>query len=229
MTGDERYGYLPVGKSTALPEPCQEFGQGSLGTRLGCHRGTETQRWKEGSQRRFFSPSPLLSISLSFHLCVSVAELRIVVFGGSFAELDRLLAAFAGAGFARGDIANVAKIIEVVQFAIAPGLKFDDFDEVCGGEDSGGDLEVALAEAFVHPDGGGGVDRQERIEFAFRRLQSVDVSARFAVGSDLIEFFQFFSETYYLAAQRHSLRFAGRFCPVLSRRREWEHAGRQQR
>lgn len=27
---DEVYGYLPVGKSTALPEPCQEFGQGSL-------------------------------------------------------------------------------------------------------------------------------------------------------------------------------------------------------
>src|SRR6266508_2849316 len=229
MTGDERYGYLPVGKSTALPEPCQEFGQGSLGTRLGCHRDTEMERGI--AETLFLSISATLHLSVfpSLCLCASVAELRIVVFGGSFAELDRLLAAFAGAGFVRGDIANVAKIIEVVQFAIAPGLKFDDFDEVCGGEDSGGDLEVALAEAFVHPDGGGGVDRQERIEFAFRRLQSVDVSARFAVGSDLIEFFQFFSETYYLAAQRHSLRFAGRFCPVLSRRREWEHAGRQQR
>jgi hypothetical protein len=72
ISGDERYGYLPVGKSTALSEPCQEFGQGSLGARLGCHRGTETQRWKEGPQRRFFSPSPLPSTSLSFYLCVSV-------------------------------------------------------------------------------------------------------------------------------------------------------------
>src|SRR6266508_6519578 len=85
------------------------------------------------------SPAPSLSRSLALPLSRSLA-LRVVVFGRSFAELDRLLAAFAGAGFVRGDIANVAKIIEVVQFAVAPGLKFDDFDEVCGGEDSGGDL-----------------------------------------------------------------------------------------
>src|SRR6266540_6690053 len=193
-------------------------------------RSREGARERGSERKKEYSKSPALPLSRSLSLPLSRSlALRVVVFGRSFAELDRFLAAFAGAGFVRGDIANVAKIIEVVQFAIAPGLKFDDFDEVCGGEDSGGDLEVALAEAFVHPDGGGGVDRQERIEFAFRRLRSVDVSARFAVGSDLIEFFQFFSETYYLAAQRHSLRFAGRFCPVLSRRREWEHAGRQQR
>src|SRR6266508_57126 len=85
------------------------------------------------------SPAPSLSRSLALPLSRSLA-LRVVVFGRSFAELDRLLAAFAGAGCVRGDIATVAKIIEVVQFAVAPGLKFDDFDEVCGGEDSGGDL-----------------------------------------------------------------------------------------
>src|SRR5215468_10778917 len=185
---------------------------------------------RDGEMERQSSDSSLrLHVSLSLCLSVSVAQLRVVVFGGSFAELDRFLAAFAGAGFVRGDIANVAKIIEVVQFAVAPGLKSDDFDEVCGGEDSGGDLQVALAEAFVHPDGGGGVYRQERIEFAFRRLQRVDVSSRITIGSDLIEFFQFFSETYHLSAERHSLRFAGRFCPVLSRRREWDRAGRKQR
>src|SRR5215510_12491449 len=178
---------------------------------------------------RGFSLSPPLLVPLSPCPSVPVAQLRVVVFGGRFAELDRFLAAFAGAGFVRGDIANVAKIIEVVQFAVAPGLKFDDFDEVYAGEDSGGDLQVALAEAFVHPDGGGGVYRQERIEFAFGRLQRVDVTARIAVGSDLIEFFQFFSETYHFSAQRHSFRFAGRFRPVLSRRRVWERAGGQQR
>jgi hypothetical protein len=143
MTGDERYGYLPVGKSTALPEPCQEFGQGSLGAGLGCHRVTETQRGERGTAETLFlsiSSTLHLSVFPSLCLCASVAELRVVVFGGSFAELNRLLAAFAGAWFVRGDIAYVAKIIEVVQFAVAPGLKFDDFDEVCGGEDSGGDL-----------------------------------------------------------------------------------------
>src|SRR5215468_8724752 len=127
MTGDERYGYLPVGKSTVLLEPCQEFGQGSL--------GVERERAGEWESVSI----PFFSRSLSPPLSRSLA-LRVVVFGGGFAELDRLPAANAGAGFVRGDIANVAKIIEVVQFAVAPGLKFDDFDEVCGGEDSGGDL-----------------------------------------------------------------------------------------
>src|SRR5262245_55159665 len=143
MTGDERYGYLPVGKSTALQEPCQEFGQGSLGVERKRDKGQGdkgTRGQGDKGKGRGFSLSPPLLVPLSPCPSVPVARLRVVVFGGSFAELDRFLAAFAGAGFVRGDIANVAKIIEVVQFAVAPGLKFDDFDEVCAGEDSGGDL-----------------------------------------------------------------------------------------
>src|SRR5262245_38608289 len=108
----------------------RKFRSRDRGTRGQGDKGTRGQGDKE--KILLVSPSPCPS--------VSVAELRIVVFCGSFAEFDRFLAAFAGAGFVGGDIANVAKIIEVVQFAVAPGLKFDDFDEVCAGEDSGGDL-----------------------------------------------------------------------------------------
>src|SRR5215467_13288356 len=180
-TGDDSSDYLPVGKSTALPKRCQEFAQGSLGG-----EGGRVSERESGRHRAFlFSLAPSLS----------VAELRMIVFGGSFAEFDRLPAALAGAGFVRFDIADVAKIVEVIQFAVAPGLKFDDLDEVCAGEDSGANLEIALADALVHPDGGGCVNRQEGIEFALRRLQRVDVSARFAIGSDLIEFLQLFSDT----------------------------------
>src|SRR5689334_20368897 len=115
-------------------------------------RDGETERQVDKGTRGRGEDSPCLPLSLSPCPSVPVAQLRIVVFGGSFAELDRLLAAFAGAGFVRGDIANVAKIIEVVQFAVAPGLKFDDFDKVCGGEESGGKLMVSLAGTVVPSD-----------------------------------------------------------------------------
>ena len=101
----------------------------------------------------------------------------------------------------RADVADVAKIVEVVQFSVAPGLKSDDFDEVYGGEDSGCNLELSLAETFVHPDGGGGRDRQEGMEFAGGGLQRVDVSPSFAIGNDLIWFLQLFSETDHSAPQ----------------------------
>src|SRR5262245_66287759 len=60
MTGDERYGYLPVGKSTALSEPCQEFGQGSLGVGRKRDKG---QGDKETRGRG--EDSPCLPLSLS--------------------------------------------------------------------------------------------------------------------------------------------------------------------
>ena len=78
------------------------------------HRATEMERQRDGEKKRLCGPS--------LHLCGSVAELRIVIFGWSFAELDRLLAAFARPRFMSADVANVAKIIEVVQSAVAPGL-----------------------------------------------------------------------------------------------------------
>ena len=80
------------------------------------------QRHRDGERDRRDAFSLHLSVFPSLCLCASVAELRIVIFGGSFAELDRLLAAFARPRFVSGDVANVAKIIEVVQSAVAPGL-----------------------------------------------------------------------------------------------------------
>src|SRR5262245_12486115 len=77
MTGDERYGYLPVGKSTALLEPCQEFGQGSLGGESGRDRETRGQGYKgtrgqgEGEKILLVSPSPCPLVPLS--LCLRAA------------------------------------------------------------------------------------------------------------------------------------------------------------
>src|SRR5262245_35169095 len=141
MTGDGFYGYLPVGKFTGLLRPCQEYGQGCFGAETERRRDIETEEQKDNQAiHPSVSPSLRLSVSPSLCLSISVAQLRIVVFGGSFAKLNRLLATFAGSRFMRADVAYIAKVIEVMQFAVAPGLKFDDFDEVCGWEDSRSDL-----------------------------------------------------------------------------------------
>src|SRR5262245_48776925 len=68
MTGDERYGYLPVGKSTALQEPCQEFGQGSLGVERKRDKGQGdkgTRGQGDKGKGRGFSLSPPLLVPLS--------------------------------------------------------------------------------------------------------------------------------------------------------------------
>src|SRR5262245_32648339 len=79
MTGDERYGYLPVGKSTALSEPCQEFGQGSLGVERKRDKGQgdkETRGRGEDSPclPLSLSPCPLVPLSpCPFSLCSCAA------------------------------------------------------------------------------------------------------------------------------------------------------------
>jgi hypothetical protein len=58
ITKDKVYGYLPVGKSTVLPEPCQEFGQGSLGRETESGRSGDRETWGF-----LFSLAPSLSLS----------------------------------------------------------------------------------------------------------------------------------------------------------------------
>jgi len=175
--------------------------------------------YEEFLKRRLMVPLTPYRISDGLNGIGRVAKrgLERIAFGRGFAEFDRLLAAFAGPRFVRRDGADVAIVIKVVQSALQPGLKFDDFDETGLREEPGRDLQFALAVTFVHPDGGGSINRQEGIELAVVCFQRVNVAALFAIWKDLIWLLQFFSEANDATANRDRLRLVGRFRFVLSR------------
>ena len=55
------------------------------------------------------------------------------------------------------------------------------------GEDPGNDIELALAVAFIHPDGRGGIDGKEGVGLASGGSDGVEVAAIVTIGNDLIE------------------------------------------
>ena len=107
--------------------------------------------------------------------------------GRAFTEDDRVLAAFAGTGFVGGDHTDITEVVEVVELPVLEGLVFDDLEVGALGEDAGDDIEFALAVAFIHPDGGGGIDREKRIGLAGGGSDGIEVAAIIAIGDDLVE------------------------------------------
>jgi hypothetical protein len=120
---------------------------------------------------------------------------------GRFTELHRILAAFTWAWFMGRDHTDIAEVIEVVEFAIEPGLESENLDEGTLREDSSRHLQFALAIALVHPYGRSGVYGKNRIEFAIHALESINVTAIIAVGNDPIELLKFFGQTNDATAQ----------------------------
>ncbi len=82
-----------------------------------------------------------------------------------------------------------------MKLTVFEGLIFDDFEMWALGEDPGDDIEFALAIAFIHPDGGSGVDGQKWIGLASSSSDSIEVTAIIAVGYDLVEAGELFSKT----------------------------------
>ena len=144
---------------------------------------------------------------------------------GEFAKDDGILAAFAGARFMGGDHADIAEVVKVEEFSVAPGLIFNDLDVGGLREGAGDDVEFTLAVAFIHPDGGGGVGREERVNFPLGGFDGVDVALMFTVGKDLVKILQFLGEADDAAADGEIA------CPIvrLSGGGQGERAGRQHR
>ena len=107
--------------------------------------------------------------------------------GRAFTEDDRVLAAFAGTGFVGGDHTDITEVVEVVELPVLEGLVFDDLEMGSLGEDPGDDIELALAVAFIHPDGRGGIDGKEWVGLAGGGSDGVEVAAIVTVGNHLIE------------------------------------------
>ena len=99
-----------------------------------------------------------------------------------------------------GDHTDVAEVIEIIKFTIAPGLESEDFEVRDLREDSAGELQFALSIAFIHPNGCGGVNGQQRIKISVAALERVKMAAMIAVRDDLIELLEFFSQADDVAA-----------------------------
>lgn len=129
--------------------------------------------------------------------------------GRRLAELNRILAAFAGTWFMSRNHTDVTKVIEVVKFTVEPGLEPEYFDKGALREDSTAHLQFALAKAFVHPDRRGGVDRENRIKLLIAGFEGIKMTASFTVGNHLIALLELFGQTNDATAHRNGLRFIG--------------------
>ncbi len=123
----------------------------------------------------------------------------------SFAEDDRILAAFARARLVGADHADIAEVVEIVEGPIAPDLEFDDFEEGEGGEESANDLEFASTKARVEPDGGRAIGWEKGMGHLVSRAERVEVSTGLTVRDDMKLRFQLFGETKNLAKKCHGL------------------------
>lgn len=123
----------------------------------------------------------------------------------SFAEDDRILAAFARARLVGADHADIAEVVEIVEGPIAPDLEFDHLKEREGREEAANDLELSGTKARIEPDGGRAIGWEKGMCHPVSGAERVEVSSGLTVWDDLKLRLQLFGETKNLTAKRHGL------------------------